>query len=115
VCLCGEHGLSLWIENAETCVLFDTGQGLALPHNARALNVDLDSADAVLSHGHYDHTGGTFFLDAQGTLPDPMEDGQTMWIETTDGPVVLLGCAHSLFCLALFGVSLLNVRRRWIA
>ena len=57
--LLGEHGLSLWIETAETCALFDTGQGLVLPHNAERMNVDLDCTDSiVLSHGHYDHTGG---------------------------------------------------------
>ncbi len=33
--LLGEHGLRLWIETAETCVLFDTGQGLTLPHDRR--------------------------------------------------------------------------------
>ena len=57
--LLGEHGLSLWIETPETCGLFDTGQGLALPHNAERLGVDLDCADAIIvSHGHYDHTSG---------------------------------------------------------
>ena len=57
--LLGEHGLGLWIESLDTCVLFDTGQGLALPGNAEKLGVDLDCADAVvLSHGHYDHSGG---------------------------------------------------------
>jgi 7,8-dihydropterin-6-yl-methyl-4-(beta-D-ribofuranosyl)aminobenzene 5'-phosphate synthase len=158
-------------------VLFDTGQGLVLPHNAEALGVALDCADAiVLSHGHYDHTGGLvhalgqaphvrlflhpaalatrfsrrggithaigmpaqvretidkrlssitwttgptevapglfvtgpiprrsgfedtggpFFLDAGGTVPDPLEDDQAMWMETPGGVVVLLGCAHS--------------------
>jgi len=175
--LLGEHGLSLWIETAETCVLFDTGQGLVLPHNAARMNVDLDCTDSiVISHGHYDHTGGLshalsqapharlflhssalaarfacregkareidmpagvredvnarlssviwtkgpteiavgmfvtgpiprrsafedtggpFFLDADGKTPDPIEDDQTMWIETRDGMVVLLGCAHA--------------------
>ena len=40
-------------------MLFDTGQGPALPVNARALGVDLRETDLlVLSHGHYDHTGG---------------------------------------------------------
>jgi len=55
----GEHGLAVWIETDDGCVLFDTGQGDALGPNARRLGVDLSRADAiVLSHGHYDHTGG---------------------------------------------------------
>lgn len=175
--LIGEHGLSLWVECAGTCVLFDTGQGLVLPHNVGRMNVDLGRADSiVLSHGHYDHTGGLswalgrasrarlflhpsalatrfacrdgasrevgmpgdaraavherlasvhwtrepaeiapgifvtgpiprrtpfedtggpFFLDPQGTVPDPIEDDQALWIETADGLVLLLGCAHA--------------------
>lgn len=57
--LLAEHGLALWIERGEQRILFDTGQGMALVHNARELGVDLSTADAVvLSHGHYDHTGG---------------------------------------------------------
>ena len=40
-------------------MLFDTGQGDKVLANARTLNVPLREADAiVLSHGHYDHTGG---------------------------------------------------------
>lgn len=54
-----EHGLSLWIETPDARILFDTGQGEAFPHNARALGIPLDQARAIiLSHGHYDHTGG---------------------------------------------------------
>ncbi len=57
--LVAEHGFALWIETDGRRVLFDTGQGNALAHNARALGIDLGEADAlVLSHGHYDHTGG---------------------------------------------------------
>jgi 7,8-dihydropterin-6-yl-methyl-4-(beta-D-ribofuranosyl)aminobenzene 5'-phosphate synthase len=53
------HGLSLWIEYAGKKILFDTGPDDAVVKNARLLGVDLKSADAiVLSHGHYDHTGG---------------------------------------------------------
>ena len=55
----GEHGLAWWIETPTHCVLFDTGQGLALEHNAERLGADLARADAiVLSHGHFDHVGG---------------------------------------------------------
>lgn len=55
----GEHGLAYWIETPTHRVLFDTGQDLALAHNALVRGVDLANADAiVLSHGHYDHVGG---------------------------------------------------------
>ena len=55
----GEHGLSFWLETPSWRVLFDTGAGAVLEGNARALGVDLTQANAiVLSHGHYDHTGG---------------------------------------------------------
>ena len=55
----GEHGLSFWLETPSWRVLFDTGSGVVLEDNARTLGVDLSLADAiVLSHGHYDHTGG---------------------------------------------------------
>ena len=191
--LIGEHGLSLWVETPETCILFDTGQGLALPHNAEALGIDLGSAGAmVFSHGHYDHTGGLsyalaqapktrlllhpsaliarfacrdgkareigmsahvreavharqvsitwtteptevapglfatgpiprksgfedtggpFFLDADGNVQDPIEDDQAMWIETPDGVMVLLGCAHSGVVNTLRYIKQLTPRR----
>lgn len=57
--LLAEHGLSWWIESEGRKILFDTGQGMVLRHNAKCLGVDLALADAiVLSHGHYDHVGG---------------------------------------------------------
>jgi len=57
--LLAEHGLAFWIEVGSQCILFDTGQGGVLVINAYRLGISLSRVDAVvLSHGHYDHTGG---------------------------------------------------------
>lgn len=57
--LAAEHGFSLWIEAAGMRILFDTGQGKALFGNAHRLGVRLEETGClVISHGHYDHTGG---------------------------------------------------------
>ena len=54
-----EHGLALLIQANGHAIVFDTGQGTALFANADAMNVDLKRPEMlVLSHGHYDHTGG---------------------------------------------------------
>lgn len=173
--LLAEHGLSFWIELGPNRILFDTGQGNVLNHNAEQLGIRLQMADAiVLSHGHYDHTGGladalagrtrvyahpaafapkfarsadgtardiglpllneekvrdkaelvwvkeptdvcaglkltgpvprttdfedtggAFFMDKRCTEPDEVIDDQAAFIETPDGAIVILGCAHA--------------------
>ena len=55
----GEHGFACFIESDSGNYLFDTGQGLGILQNAAVLNKDLASIKAIMiSHGHYDHTGG---------------------------------------------------------
>lgn len=57
--LCNEHGLSMYIEVDGVHILFDTGQSGDFVQNADKLNVNLNKLDyVILSHGHYDHTGG---------------------------------------------------------
>ncbi len=55
-----EHGLALWIETQHGVVLFDSGQsGTVLLHNMEKLGLNIKDVDKlVLSHAHYDHTGG---------------------------------------------------------
>jgi 7,8-dihydropterin-6-yl-methyl-4-(beta-D-ribofuranosyl)aminobenzene 5'-phosphate synthase len=55
----GEHGFCALIEKNNEKILMDTGQGLTLKANAKALKINLsDIRKIVLSHGHFDHTGG---------------------------------------------------------
>ncbi len=55
----GEHGFAALVEWEGGSLLFDTGQGETLLHNALRMNRDLHKVSrAVLSHGHHDHTGG---------------------------------------------------------
>jgi 7,8-dihydropterin-6-yl-methyl-4-(beta-D-ribofuranosyl)aminobenzene 5'-phosphate synthase len=55
----GEWGLSILVETAGAKILFDTGQSISASHNADLLGIDLNKINKiVLSHGHYDHTGG---------------------------------------------------------
>ncbi len=54
-----EWGLSIMIEVEGQRILLDTGPGTSTVYNAKLLGVDFRMIDRiVLSHGHYDHTGG---------------------------------------------------------
>jgi len=57
--LATEHGLSFLLELGERVILFDTGASDAFLRNGDHLGLPLDRvAHVVLSHGHWDHTGG---------------------------------------------------------
>lgn len=54
-----EHGLSVYIETGGKKILFDLGASDLCLRNAARMKVDLTEVDTVvISHGHYDHTGG---------------------------------------------------------
>jgi 7,8-dihydropterin-6-yl-methyl-4-(beta-D-ribofuranosyl)aminobenzene 5'-phosphate synthase len=57
--LIAEHGFAALLETPAASVLFDTGQGFGLLHNAQEMSLDLQKiSSVVLSHGHSDHSGG---------------------------------------------------------
>lgn len=70
-----EHGLSLLIEGTQkerpVRLLMDTGQSGAFYDNAKKMGISLKGLDGVvISHAHYDHSGGFMrFLDEEGNPP----------------------------------------------
>ncbi len=66
--LLGEHGFAAFVETPGGNILFDTGQGFSLVQNSLRLQKDLRTVSKlVLSHGHFDHTGGMIaFLGVHG-------------------------------------------------
>lgn len=81
----GEHGLSLLLtieENGlKNKILWDTGQTQeTLLFNLEALNERIDDISTViLSHGHYDHTGGLAGLLKSGSKPVKVLASGKIW------------------------------------
>ena len=97
--LFAEHGLSIYIETKNKKILFDTGQSGLFLQNAQKLSIDIEDIDSlVLSHGHYDHTGGLYpFLEknskakvyAKKDIFTPKFSGQSRFIGTLMNEVLL--------------------------
>ncbi len=57
--LLGEWGLSVLVEVNGLRVLLDAGQSISAINNGNIMGIEWPSIDVVvLSHGHFDHTGG---------------------------------------------------------
>lgn len=68
----GEWGLSILLETENMNILFDSGPSISAVHNADILKIDLARVSRiVLSHGHFDHTGG--LRDVLRRIGKPME------------------------------------------
>jgi len=65
-----EWGLAMLLDFGDELILLDTGEQGNIVNNAKAQGIDLGRVDKlVLSHGHYDHTGGLLkFLKSKGPI-----------------------------------------------
>ena len=55
----GEPGVSYYIEDEGTKIIFDTGYSDIYLKNAKKMGIDVSLTDKIIiSHGHNDHTGG---------------------------------------------------------
>jgi 7,8-dihydropterin-6-yl-methyl-4-(beta-D-ribofuranosyl)aminobenzene 5'-phosphate synthase len=94
----GEHGFACYVETDNRNYLFDTGQGFGIVQNSLVLKKDLcDIAAIMISHGHYDHTGGLpAVLQVRGPVdvyghPDIFMD--RFW--SAEGNTRFIGIPHS--------------------
>jgi len=57
--LVAEHGLSFYFNYDNQKIIIDTGQSGNFIKNASALGINIIDVDyVIITHGHYDHTGG---------------------------------------------------------
>mgnify|MGYP005843919757 CR=1 FL=1 len=67
---------------------------------------------AVPRRTTFEDTGGPFFLDEHGAVPDPLNDDLALWIDTHEGLVVCVGCCHAGLINTLLHIQELNNGRR---
>ncbi|MDJ0876843.1 MAG: MBL fold metallo-hydrolase, partial [Desulfobacterales bacterium] len=98
----GEHGFAALLTHQAQSYLFDTGQGHALAHNVAQSGVRLEDLKAVLlSHGHYDHTGGlAWVLGRTGAIevhahPEVFSPHLALTADAPDKPPRYVGCSRS--------------------
>jgi len=76
-----EHGLSIYVETKKHKILVDAGATGMFLRNAKKLDVDISKIDTfVLSHGHYDHSGGLMPL-ATAVAEAGKDSGMTIYIK----------------------------------
>lgn len=67
-----EFGLAMLLEREGRTILFDTGAGTAMAGNLKAAGTAPETVkEVILSHGHFDHTGGLAQLAPQRIFCSP--------------------------------------------
>ena len=89
----------------------DSGNRLVATRQPIAVFGGLSTTGPVPRSTDFEDTGGPFFLDEACTQPDPLQDDQSVFLDTSKGTVVLLGCAHSGVINTLYHIRRLTNNR----
>jgi len=93
------HGIAMLVQTPETTFLLDTGDSPEVWQNADTMGIDLSEVQCVvLSHGHYDHTGGLEeLLKIVGGLPVIAHPGvfERRWAIDPDGSKRYVGAQRA--------------------
>ncbi len=95
-----EHGLSIYIEFEDKRILLDAGQSGSFIDNAYRMGVDLKGLDfCVLSHGHYDHSGGfdRFLSSYQYTKIYAMREVNNNYYSASGGEIHYIGLSKEMY------------------
>jgi 7,8-dihydropterin-6-yl-methyl-4-(beta-D-ribofuranosyl)aminobenzene 5'-phosphate synthase len=108
--LLAEWGLSILIEADGQHILLDSGETISVSQNAAALKIDLKEIDKiVLSHGHFDHTGGLRSLLAMIQHPVEIVAHPDIWApkysQRKDKPARFVGLPFQLQELESLGAK----------
>lgn len=89
-----EHGLSMYIEYRDKKYLLDAGSTSAFIDNAKKMNINLENVDkSILSHGHYDHSGGfcAYFAQYEDKKLYAMKDAMNVFYSGSGGNIHEIG------------------------
>jgi 7,8-dihydropterin-6-yl-methyl-4-(beta-D-ribofuranosyl)aminobenzene 5'-phosphate synthase len=107
----GEYGLAVLVTIDNYSVLLDTGSEGALLVNALAMGIKLEQIeDVIISHGHFDHTGGMVpLLNKHGVKrvyahPDIFLH---RYLPLRNGKLKDIGCVFNTIQLDNYGVKLI--------
>jgi len=114
-----EWGFSALVDVDGFKILLDAGPGQGILQNARLLKIDLKQIDCVmLSHGHYDHTGGLVKVLKKVNRPIDVIAHPDIWTEKyakqTDGTFDYIGIPYQRDLLESLGARFRMSRQPFI-
>ncbi len=91
----GKIGRRLSVDFMENGGFREGGRRIVSTESSQEIVPGLWSTGEIPRVTDYEDTGGPFFLDEHLVQPDPLLDDQALFFRSSNGIVVVLGCAHA--------------------